>query len=127
VDHFELEVIIDCDDDGIPEDVLELSGDLHTVITETQTKQGGVLTTAHFQPINVSTIGTLTGDLYRGVGLTRSTDVVINDNETFTLVNNFYMVGQKSGIKSLFQEVFHVTVVNGEVVVTLDRVSNRCR
>ena len=67
VDHFELEVVIDCDGDGNPEDVLELSGDLHTVITETQTKQGGIITTAHFQPVNLSTVGVLTGDLYRAV------------------------------------------------------------
>ena len=125
IDHFDLEVIIDCDGDGTPEDVLELSGDLHALITETDTKSG-VITTGHFQPVNVTAVGLLTGTVYNAVGLTRSTDVVSGDNETFTFVNDFYMIGRNSGIKSLFQEVFHVTVLNGDVVVLLDHLSSRC-
>jgi xylose isomerase len=126
IDPMEQEVLIDCDEDGIPEDVLELSGDLHTLITETDNKAGGVTFTAHFQPVNISAVGSLTGDTYRAVGLTRSTDVILGDHKTFTFVNNFYLIGQRSGIKYLVHETFHVTVVGGEVVVILDHADTRC-
>jgi hypothetical protein len=127
IDPFELETAIDCNGDGTPEDVIDLVGNLHTLITETVTKSGRVSSTAHFQPVNVSAVGAITGDTYRAVGLTRSTDVLSDSHESYTFVNDFYLIGQKSGIKYLVHETFHVTVVDGEVVVSMDHFETRCR
>ncbi len=126
IDPFEQLVFIDCDSDGIPEDVIELSGGLHTVITQTLNKGGGSTFTAHFQPVNVSAVGLITGDTYRAVGLTRSSDIIRGDNEEFTFVNNFYMIGQKAGIKYLVHETFHVTIIDGELVVVQAHANVRC-
>jgi hypothetical protein len=127
IDPFETAVFIDCDEDGIAEDILYLTGDLHTLVTQTVNKRGGVTFTTHFQPVNVSAVGLLTGDTYRAVGLTRSSEVFREDHAVFTLVNNFYMIGQKSGIKSLIHETLHGTVVGGEVKVLQDHFEARCR
>jgi hypothetical protein len=126
IDPFDQEIQVDCDGDGNPEDVLDVSGDLHTLVTETTDQAGGVVDTLHFQPVNVSAVGLLTGDTYRAVGLTRETDIVVDPNQTTTFVNNFYMIGQKSGIKYLVHETAHVTVVDGEVVVSFDHATVSC-
>jgi len=123
---FEQAVFIDCDEDGIPEDVLLLSGDLHILITQTSNKAGDTVVTDHFQPVNVSGVGLITGDTYRAVGLTRDSDAIQGDHESFTFVNNFYMIGQKSGIKSLIHNTFHITMVGGEVIATVDNSFTTC-
>ena len=123
---FTQEVQINCNPNET-NDVLELSGNLHILITETTDKAGGVVDTFHFQPVNVSAVGTITGDTYNAVGLTRQTSSVSGANATTTFVNNFYMIGQKSGIKSLVHEVAHVTMVGGEVVVTFDKATASCQ
>jgi len=127
IDAFTLEVVIDCNGDNVPEDVLELSGQLHILMTQTTTASGHTVNTFHFQPVNISAVGTITGDTYRAVGLTRQTDASSTDQEALTYVNNFYMIGQKSGIKSLVHETFHVTVVGGQVVVQLDHATASCQ
>ena len=124
VDSFSQTVDVTCDGDVL--DQVAIAGDLHILMTETTDKRGGVVTTYHFQPVNVSAVGLTTGDTYRAVGLTRGTDTASGDNATSTFVNNFYIIGQKSGIKYLIHETIHVTVVDGEVVVTLDNGSARC-
>src|SRR6476660_9286831 len=88
---FSQEVQINCNPNET-NDVLELSGNLHILITETTSKAGGVVDTFHFQPVNVSAVGTITGDTYNAVGLTRETDTVAGPNATTTFVNNFYMI-----------------------------------
>jgi hypothetical protein len=120
-------VEINCNGDSVPEDVLELVGDLHVLTTQTVDKAGGVHTTVHFQPVNVSAVGELTGDTYRAVGLTRESVTLKGDNVSDTYVNNFYMIGQRSGIKYLVHETFHLTIVNGNVVVSFDHSDVRCQ
>ena len=76
--------------------------------------------------MNVSAVGSTTGDTYRAVGLTRGTDTTSGDNTTGTFINNFYIIGQKSGTKYLIHETYHVTVAGGELVVEVDNASTRC-
>ena len=122
----ELTVPVDCDEDGTPEDVLELSGELHVLVTETTDRNGGVHTTFHYQPVNVSGIGMISGDIYRGVGISRGSTTLTGDNVSDTFVDNFYMIGQKSGIKYLVHNTIHVTVVDGEIIVEVDNSEIRC-
>ena len=122
----EFPVEVDCDGDGTPEDVLALSGELHIVITETTDKNGGVHTTFHFQPVNLSGIGMISGDTYRAVGITRGSTTLTGDNVSDTFVDNFYMIGQKSGIKYLAHNTIHVTLVDGEPIVEVDNSEIRC-
>ena len=122
----EFPVEVDCDEDGTPEDVLALSGELHIVITETTDKNGGVHTTFHFQPVNLSGIRMISGDTYRAVGITRGSTTLTGDNVSDTFVDNFYMIGQKSGIKYLEHVTTHVTLVDGQPIVQVDNSEIRC-
>src|SRR5262245_50866473 len=117
IEPLDLEVQVDCDEDLTPEDVIQLSGGLHVVVSETNDKKGGSHTTFHYQPVNVSGVGLISGDTYRAVGLTRGSTTLRDDNMSDTFVNNFYMIGQKSGIKFLVHNTFHVSVIGGEVIV----------
>ena len=68
----------------------------------------------------------MTGDTYRAVGLTRESVTLNGDNVTDTFVNNFYMIGQRSGIKYLVHETFHLTIVDGQPIVSVDHAEVRC-
>jgi hypothetical protein len=126
IEPLDLEVEVDCDGDLTPEDIIQLSGGLHVLATETTDKSGGFHTTFHFQPVNVSGVGTLSGDTYRAVGLTRGSVTLSGDNVSDTFVNNFYMIGKKSGIKFLVHNTIHVSMVDGEVIVEIDNSETRC-
>ena len=123
---FEFTVEVDCDEDDTPEDVLELSGELHILHTVATDKTGGVHPTFHFQPVNLSGIGMISGDTYRAVGITRGSTTLTGDNVSNTFVNNFYMIGQRSGIKYFAHSTAHVTVVEGEIIVGVDHSEIRC-
>ena len=118
---FTMTVSIDCDQDRTPEDIVELSGNLHVLVTATTNNK---VTTARelFVPRGVTGIGTITGATYRGVGKSQdSTIQVIDGPGVFTFVNNFYIIGEDGGYRYLVHETFHVTVdADGNVVVSHD-------
>ncbi len=127
LESFSATVTVDCDNDGTPEDLVELSGDLHVLITET-TNDNVTTTKAQFVPRNVTGTGLITGATYRGVGLTTQTSTQVNDGPlVFTFVNNFYIIGQAGGYRYLVHETFHVTVdADGNVVVEHDSTFVTC-
>ena len=120
-------VEIDCEGDGNLEDFFIATGRFHTLVTETIDKKGGYHFTLQYQPVGLSGVGEITGDTYRAVGLTRQSRITLDDNMSDTYVNNFYIIGQRSGIKFLVHNTFHVTLVDGEVVVTVDHATAECR
>lgn len=122
------QVLIDCDNDGTLEDVLDLQGDLHILLTSTTDKQGGVHASWSFQPAGVWAVGEITGDTYRAVGLTRQSTSVSASGDHFaaTYVDNFYIIGEQSGLKYKIHVTTHMTVVNGEVVVNFDNTTTTC-
>jgi hypothetical protein len=124
---FNATVEVDCDQDGTPEDIVELSGQLHVLITETINEKVGRFK-VQFVPRNVTGTGTLTGEKYRGVGLTRETSTeVIGGPFQLTFVNNFYVIGQGAGYRYLGHQTFHVTLdADGNVVVLQDNAFLTC-
>ncbi len=108
--------VVDCDSDGVPEDIVVLTGLLHVKITETVDAQGGFHTTSLFHPLGFAGVGLLTGDTYQGVGMT---GFVTNDVNPFVdkLVNNFHMVAHGGGLNFNVKSRITLVVVNGEVVV----------
>ncbi len=104
-----------------------LMGELHTLITLTEDANGGIHMTLHFQPQNVSGVGIVSGDMYRGTGVTRetvNTDTVAMET---TFVNNFRIIGQGTGNNLLVHAVFHMTVnANGDVTAEVDLMSSEC-
>ncbi len=123
----EVTVPVDCDGDGTPEDVLQISGEFHVLVSKTIDENGGVHTTFHYQPVNISGTGMISGDTYRGVGITRGSTTLTGDNVSDTFVDNFYMIGLKSGIKYLAHNTIHVTIVDGQPIVQVDHTDVRCQ
>jgi len=125
---FDTIVVIDCDQDGIPEDVVELSGNLY--ILETTTSNGTVTTMKElFVPRELTGTGLITGATYRGVGNTQSTSTQFNSGSftVFTFVNNFYIIGQGSGYRYLVHETAHITVdSSGNVIADVDNAFITC-
>jgi hypothetical protein len=127
LESFSATIPFDCDNDGTPEDVVELSGDLHVLITET-TNDNVTTTKVQFVPRNITGTGLITGATYRGVGLTTQTSTQVGDGpQVFTFVNNFYIIGQGGGYRFLAHETFHVTIdADGNVVVEHDSAFVTC-
>ena len=119
-------VDIPCANGGAGETV-ELNGTLHILLTFT-INGNNVSGKDHFQPQNLSGVGSVSGDSYQGTGVTQSTFksplVPGASGDTFTFVNNFRIIGQGPGNNVLVHTVTHVTInANGDVTadVSLDR------
>jgi len=124
---FALGVVVPCANGGAGELVL-LTGTLHVVIETTVDNQGGVHTQIHFQPQDVSGVGTITGDAYRAVGVTRS-DINATSGGAFEtdFVNNFRIIGQGPGNNLQVHQVTHVTIdANGNVTAVVTNSTVTC-
>lgn len=125
---FAITVFIPCALGGVGE-VLAISGPLHVLITETIDAAGGTHLGLHFQPKGISGLGLVSGDKYRGTGITRqhiNTSALPPFN--FTFVNNFRMIGQGSGNNLLVHDTIHLTVnANGDVTADIVKTSVDCK
>jgi len=119
-------VYIPCADAGAGE-VVTLSGDLHTVLRYTESARGTIHAASHFQPQGISGVGETTGDKYQGTGVTQDEfNATVGTEETF--VNNFRIIGQRSGNNVLVHSVFHITFdANGSIRALVDTLSVDCR
>jgi hypothetical protein len=119
-------VFVDCANDGAGE-FISLTGPLHTLITFTEDKNGGVHGTTHFQPQGVTGVGEVTGDVYHAVGLTRDS-FNGKKGEEFTFVNVFYMIGPGPGNNLKVHSTSHVTInANGSVTADVFLESITCQ
>ncbi len=110
-------VFVSCADGGLGE-FLIISGTLHIVSHTSFDNNGGFHDKFHFQPLNTKGTGPVTGDTYRGVGVTQQTLNISGDGLPFefTFVNNFRMIGTGKGAVSFHvHETFHVTINNNGV------------
>lgn len=120
-DPFTITVFIPCAANGAGENVT-LNGRLHMLLHTTVTNNGIVHVKGHFQPQGLGGVGDVTGDRYRGVGVTQDMTTVHPGGfpVTFTFINNFRMIGQGRGNNFQVHENLHVTI-NANGVVTVDR------
>lgn len=119
-------VNIPCANGGAGEDVV-LSGNLHVLTHITISNAGTITIKTHFQPQGITGLGQVTGDKYQGTGVTQD---ILNASfgETYTLVNNFRMIGEGPGNNFLVHETFHYTFnANGTLTVVLDNFSTSCK
>ena len=117
---------IPCANGGAGEFV-ELTGNLHILSHITISNAGTVTIKTHFQPQGITGLGEVTGDKYQGTGVTQ--DILhLAFGETYTLVNNFRMIGQGPGNNFLVHETFHYTFnANGTLTVVHDNFSIECK
>jgi hypothetical protein len=126
---FSLTVFVPCANGGAGENV-DLSGDLHTLITFT-INGNHVSGNAHFQPQGVSGTGATTGDKYRATGVTKDNSFSVsftNGRAQQTFVNNFRIIGPGPGNNLLVDETAHLTFnANGTVSAFHDNLSVECK
>jgi hypothetical protein len=120
-----ISVFVPCAAGGAGE-VVDLSGDLHTVFHLTFASNGSFHAVSEANPQGVSGTGETTGAKYQGTGVTRSNFNGLVGFET-SFVNNFRIIGQGPGNNFLVHENFHVTVhPDGTVTGFVDNFSVAC-
>ena len=119
-------VQIPCANDGAGETVT-LSGDLHVLVRFAVTPSGRVHGGSHFQPQGITGVGDTSGDTYHATGVTQDQFNAALGSET-TAVNNFRIIGQRTGNNYLVHSVFHTTFnADGSTTAFVDQFSIDCR
>lgn len=123
-------VSIDCNGDGIPEDIVLLSGNLYVLMT---TASNNTITEvqAQFVPRQVTGTGQITGANYVGTGSSAANTVTFkgafSGSYISTFVNDFYIIGQDSGLRYLVHDTVHLVVFsNGSVIANVDNAFTTC-
>jgi hypothetical protein len=123
-----LSVFVPCAAGGAGE-IVDLSGNLHTLITET-INGNNVSGVMHFNPQGVSGTGETTGLKYQGTGVTQTSfkESLQNGQATMTFVNRFDIIGQGPGNNFTIKETAHITFnADGTVTVNFDNFSIECK
>ena len=127
VDALDQPVFIPCANGGVGE-VVEITGRLHVVVHATLSSDSNFIFKEHFQPQGAGGIGSVTGDTYHATGVTQDHTHNGHVGQNFTLVNNFRIIGQKTGNNVLIHEVAHFTVnANGTVTASFDKLTAECK
>lgn len=127
--------IIESFDVVIPVDIpcageaVTLEGKLHTVFHITLSgNQVVVKSSAH--PQGISGSGELSGDKYQATGITQSTESgsLVNGQFSFSSINNFRIIGEKTGNNFLVHSNLHVTInADGTVTTLYENFSADCK
>jgi hypothetical protein len=123
-----LTVFVPCAAQGAGE-IVDLAGPLHTVISFA-INGNNVSGYYHFQPQGIAGVGETSGEKYQATGITEESfkNSFQNGQANDTYVNNFKIIGQKSGNNYLVHETLHFTInSNGSVTVFHDNFSVVCQ
>ena len=118
---------VPCADGGAGELVL-IEGTLH-VLTHVSINGNQANIKEQFQPQGATGVGLTTGDTYHAVGGTKFHDTIplTSGAQTFTLVNNFRLMGPGTDNNLQVHQNVHVTVnANGEITTEIDNTSAEC-
>jgi hypothetical protein len=123
-----LQVFVPCAAGGAGE-LVDLAGPLHTLISYT-INGNNVSGYFHFQPQAVIGLGETTDEKYKATGVTQESfkTAFVNLQANDTFVNNFRIIGQKSGNNYLIHETLHLNFnANGTLTVVHDNFSATCQ
>jgi hypothetical protein len=117
-------VTIDCDQDGIPEDIVPLSGNLYILVTTTNNNTITQMKT-QLAPRELTGTGLITGANYVGSGITQTMTTTFkgafSGSYILSFVTSFDVIGGDSGFKYLVHDNIHMTVFsNGSVISNVD-------
>jgi hypothetical protein len=100
--------------------LVEVSGPLHVVLTQTVDSSGGIHIKEHFQPQGVSGVDLTDGTKYQATGVTQDQETVTTSGAAeFSFINNFRFIGQGPENNFTVHETTHFTV-NANGVLTAD-------
>lgn len=122
-------VFVPCANGGAGELIVGVGGELH-ILSSATVNGNNVSMKDHAQPQGATLVGSDTGDIYHGTGVTQShfKASLQNGQVSFTGINNFRMIGPGPGNNFLVHETFHVTVnANGDTTVFHDNFSVECK
>ena len=122
-----LSVFVPCAAGGAGE-IVDLSGQLHTLITFT-INGNNVSGKQHFQPQGLSGVGETTGLKYQGTGVTQASFTISlqNGQANSTFINRFDIIGQGPNNNFSVHETAHITFnANGDVTVNFDNFGVDC-
>ena len=120
-------VFVPCANGGAGEDVL-IEGTLH-LQEHITINNNRVNLKIHAQPQGVDGVGQTTGDSYQAVGVTQEQDSIplLNGAAETTIVNNFRIIGQKTGNNLQVHQNLHITIdANGNVTTLIEHTSVDC-
>lgn len=119
-------VFVECANGGAGEEV-HLTGYLHVTFSQTFDNAGGVHVKFHVNPQGISGTGLITGDQYRGTGVSQD-QFNAKVGEEYTFINNFNIIGQGPGNNALVHENFHITIdANGNLTAWVENSHSECR
>ena len=120
-------VFIPCANGGLGESVV-LTGDIEALFHVTENKNTFVASRT-FRPRGVVGVGLITGDTYKGTGMTRDNFIFRKDTATtVTFLNIFHIVGQGPDNNFLVFQVLDVnTTPEGEINVTANNIRTECQ
>ena len=124
---FALSVFVPCANDGLGETV-QVSGTLH-IQNHVTINQKHITLKTLFQPQGATGLGVITGDVYRGTGVTQFLDTIPNVNgaTTFTFINNFRFIGPgPDNNLQIHQNVQSTINANGEITSVVNNTSIVC-
>lgn len=111
-------------------DQLHLTGYLHVLMTWTVDANGGIHGKIQFQPMNLMgevISGPNVGAKYNGTGGTLD-NLNGTVGQTYTYVNNFFIIGQGKAPNYKVHETYHVTVnADGDPVVEISETNITCK
>ena len=108
------------------EEIIRLSGYVHSLLRVTSDGAGGFHVIGHHNYSNVSGISS-TGVKYQAVGI-RRTNVNGKVGMQFNIIDKFTVIGQGPDNNSVFYETFHFTVnANGTITASHDDFRMECK
>ena len=125
---FQMPAWVGCANDGAGETV-DLEGQLRFVTFTATDARGGTTEKTHVQPWGVWGVGRVTGDRYKGVGMTQEQIYDVPTGESrYSFVNNFRLIGKGPGNNLHIHSVTHMsTDDNGVMVAAVDVESTECK
>jgi hypothetical protein len=121
-------VFVPCANGGAGE-IVDFTGDLHILVTFT-VNGNRISGVTRFQPQGVSGIGSVTGEQYRATGGTQEQiqGSLVNGQFSDTFLNNFRIIGVKTGNNFLVHETAHLTFrADGIVTAFIDNLGVDCK
>jgi hypothetical protein len=109
-------------------ELLHLTGELHILFHLTEDGNGGFHVQSHVQPQGASGTGLVSGEQYRGVGVTRFEEYFPpGEFREFTSVNRFYLISAGPSDNLVETATIHATFnANGEPTAELFRLETKC-
>jgi hypothetical protein len=107
---------------------VHLTGEFHIIFHTHEDANGGFHAQTHFQPQGVSGTGLVSGEQYRGVGVSGDKFYIPpGDFREVTAVSRFYMIGAGPSENLLVTAQIHTTFsANGETTAVLQRLDTKC-